>query len=170
MLFAPWRACAEFRSPARFDNSYRSRQFPERNAVLESLHAKLFGPRQSLLRPLLRKNVASNGPTWLPLALDFGAIGAVAYGDHLVVSIRSYIFTYSPLLSARFSCARKSATACQLGEEFGLECRSEVVRECSSLSARDLMIDIYNSAAEFCGETFNEDATTLVVKCEFDRL
>jgi hypothetical protein len=32
------------------------------------------------------------------------------------------------------------------------------------------MIDIYNSAAEFCGETFNEDATTLVVKCEFDRL
>jgi serine phosphatase RsbU (regulator of sigma subunit) len=58
----------------------------------------------------------------------------------------------------------------QLGEEFGWERLSEVAREGSSLSAKDLMIDIYNSAAEFCGETFKDDATIVVVKCEFDRL
>jgi phosphoserine phosphatase RsbU/P len=56
----------------------------------------------------------------------------------------------------------------QLGEEFGLQRLSEVVREGSSLTANDLMIDIYNSAAEFCGENFNDDATILVVKCQFD--
>jgi serine phosphatase RsbU (regulator of sigma subunit) len=55
----------------------------------------------------------------------------------------------------------------ELGEEFGLERLSEVVRRGSSLSAEDLMIDIYNSAAEFCGENFNDDATILVVKCHF---
>ena len=56
----------------------------------------------------------------------------------------------------------------QLGEEFGLQRLSEVVREGSWLTANDLMIDIYNSAAEFCGENFNDDATILVVKCQFD--
>ncbi len=42
---------------------------------------------------LLRKEVASNGPAWLPLVLVLGAFGAVAYADHLVVSI-SLIYLY----------------------------------------------------------------------------
>jgi len=56
----------------------------------------------------------------------------------------------------------------QLGEEFGLERLSAIVRRGSSLSAEDLMVDIYNSAADFCGDNFNDDVTILVVKCNFD--
>src|SRR5712664_4339417 len=46
-----------------------------------------------LLLSLLRKDVASNGPAWLPLVLVLGAISAVAYADHLVVSI-SLVYLY----------------------------------------------------------------------------
>src|ERR1700730_17926720 len=46
-----------------------------------------------LLLSLLRKDVASNGPAWLPFVLILGAIGAVAYADHLVVSI-SLVYLY----------------------------------------------------------------------------
>ncbi len=57
----------------------------------------------------------------------------------------------------------------QLGEEFGTERLSTVVRRGSSLSAEDLMIDIFSNAANFCGEVgFNDDVTILVVKCNFD--
>src|ERR1700731_242021 len=57
----------------------------------------------------------------------------------------------------------------QLGEEFGMERLSAVVRRGSSLSAEGLMGDIFNSAAEFCNEAgFNDDVTILVVKCDFD--
>src|ERR1700719_3055399 len=45
------------------------------------------------LRSLLRKEVASNGAAWLPLVLVLGAFGAVAYADHLVVSI-SLVYLY----------------------------------------------------------------------------
>jgi len=45
------------------------------------------------LLPLLRKDVASNGPAWLPFVLVLGAISAVAYADHLVVSI-SLVYLY----------------------------------------------------------------------------
>src|SRR5882724_11798344 len=55
-----------------------------------------------------------------------------------------------------------------LGEEFGLERLSAVVRRGSSLSAEDLMVDIYNNAADFCGDNFNDDVTILVVKCNLD--
>jgi phosphoserine phosphatase RsbU/P len=56
----------------------------------------------------------------------------------------------------------------RLGEEFGLERLSAVVRRGSSLSAEDLMVNIYNTAADFCGDDFNDDVTILVVKCSFD--
>src|SRR3981189_3619468 len=46
-----------------------------------------------LLLSLLRKDVATNGPAWLPFVLISGAIGAVAYADHLVVSI-SLVYLY----------------------------------------------------------------------------
>jgi phosphoserine phosphatase RsbU/P len=54
------------------------------------------------------------------------------------------------------------------GEEFGMERLSAEVLRGSSLSAEDLMTNIYNAAAEFCGDRFNDDVTLLVVKCNFD--
>ena len=56
----------------------------------------------------------------------------------------------------------------RLGEEFGMERLSTTVLRGSSLSAEDLMTNIYNAAADFCGDTFNDDVTILVVKCNFD--
>jgi serine phosphatase RsbU (regulator of sigma subunit) len=62
--------------------------------VRESRPAELRGLRERvLLASLLRRDVALNGPAWLPLALVLGAISAVAYADHLVVSI-SLIYLY----------------------------------------------------------------------------
>src|SRR6267143_4664792 len=62
--------------------------------VRESRPAELRGLRERvLLASLLRKDVALNGPAWLPLALVLGAIGAVAYADHLVVSV-SLVYLY----------------------------------------------------------------------------
>ncbi len=54
------------------------------------------------------------------------------------------------------------------GEEFGMERLSATVLRGSSLSAEDLMTGIYNAAADFCGDDFNDDVTILVVKCDFD--
>jgi phosphoserine phosphatase RsbU/P len=57
----------------------------------------------------------------------------------------------------------------QLGEEFGLERLSAEVRNGSSLSADELRINIFNSAANFCGDLgFQDDVTIVVVKCHFD--
>jgi sigma-B regulation protein RsbU (phosphoserine phosphatase) len=56
----------------------------------------------------------------------------------------------------------------RLGEEFGMERLSATVRSGSSLSAEDLMSSIYDAAANFCGDDFNDDVTILVVKCDFD--
>jgi serine phosphatase RsbU (regulator of sigma subunit) len=56
----------------------------------------------------------------------------------------------------------------QLGEEFGMERLSATVRSGSSMSTEDLMTSIYNAAADFCGDDFNDDVTILVVKCHFD--
>jgi serine phosphatase RsbU (regulator of sigma subunit) len=56
----------------------------------------------------------------------------------------------------------------QLGEEFGMKRLSATVRSGSSLSAEELMTNIYNAAADFCGDDFNDDVTILVVKCNFD--
>jgi sigma-B regulation protein RsbU (phosphoserine phosphatase) len=57
----------------------------------------------------------------------------------------------------------------RLGEEFGTERLSAVVRRGTSLSAEGLMTDIFRSAANFCSEVgFNDDVTILVVKCDFD--
>src|SRR6266852_685494 len=56
----------------------------------------------------------------------------------------------------------------RLGEEFGMERLSATVRRGSSLSAEDLMRDIHNAAADFCGDDFNDDVTILIVKCDFN--
>jgi sigma-B regulation protein RsbU (phosphoserine phosphatase) len=56
----------------------------------------------------------------------------------------------------------------RLGEEFGMGRLSDTVRRGSSLSAEDLMVDIYNTAADFCGDDFNDDVTVVVVKCDFN--
>jgi len=57
----------------------------------------------------------------------------------------------------------------RLGEEFGLERLSTVVRDGSSLSAEGLTVNIFNSAANFCGDVgFHDDVTIVVVKCHLD--
>ena len=55
------------------------------------------------------------------------------------------------------------------GEEFGMERLSAVIQRDSSLSAEELMNNIFQSAEAFCqGVGFNDDATVLIVKCGFD--
>ena len=55
------------------------------------------------------------------------------------------------------------------GEEFGMERLSAVIRRHSSLSAAKLMDNIFQSTEDFCqGVGFNDDATVLIVKCNFD--
>jgi sigma-B regulation protein RsbU (phosphoserine phosphatase) len=56
----------------------------------------------------------------------------------------------------------------RFGEGFGMERLSAAVQRGSSLSADELMANIYNTAADFCGDEFNDDVTILVVKCDFD--
>src|SRR5580692_2758379 len=58
---------------------------------------------RALLLSVLRKDVALNGPAWLPLSLVLGAFSAVAYADHLVVSISLvYLYLLPLVLSAIF--------------------------------------------------------------------
>ncbi len=55
------------------------------------------------------------------------------------------------------------------GEEFGMERLSAVIRRGSSLSSEDLMANIFQNAEDFSrGVGFNDDATVLIVKCDFD--
>src|SRR6266851_2890182 len=56
----------------------------------------------------------------------------------------------------------------RFGEEFGMERLSATVRRGSSLSAENLMTNIYNAAADFCGDNFDDAVTILVVKYNFD--
>src|ERR1700730_7636713 len=64
------------------------------STVRESMLTELRDLRKSfpLLR-LLRRDVAPNGSAWLPLVLVLGAVCAVAYADHLVVSV-SLVYLY----------------------------------------------------------------------------
>jgi serine phosphatase RsbU (regulator of sigma subunit) len=56
-----------------------------------------------------------------------------------------------------------------MGEAFGMERLSAVIRRDSSLSAEGLMDNIFQSAEDFCqGVGFNDDATVLIVKFNFD--
>jgi len=64
--------------------------------------------RVPLLAPL-RKDVASIGPAWLPVALVFGAIAAVAYVDHLVMST-SLVYLYIFPLGISAILLRKEVT------------------------------------------------------------
>ena len=62
--------------------------------TVQPIAAKLRDKRKTArLSPILRKDVASNGPAWLPLVLVLSSFGAVAYADHLVVSI-SLVYLY----------------------------------------------------------------------------
>ena len=54
------------------------------------------------------------------------------------------------------------------GEEFGEERLAATVLRSSLLSAEDLSNNIYNAAADFCADDFNDDLTILVVKCNFE--
>jgi serine phosphatase RsbU (regulator of sigma subunit) len=57
-------------------------------AFLDSIPGKLRDVRDAMVfRPLLRRDVGSAGPRWLPLLLVLGSIAAVAYADDIAVSI-----------------------------------------------------------------------------------
>src|SRR6267154_2036926 len=61
---------------------------------LQPVQTKLRAERKILaFLPVLRRDVAANGPAWLPLVLVLGAFIAVAYADPLVVSI-SLVYLY----------------------------------------------------------------------------
>jgi phosphoserine phosphatase RsbU/P len=67
-------------------------------SVIQPIPANLPDKRKTpgfspVLRPVLRKDVASNGPAWLPLILVLSSFAAVAYADHLVVAI-SLVYLY----------------------------------------------------------------------------
>src|SRR6266849_7942013 len=62
--------------------------------IRESKPAVLRGLHEGVpLLYFLRKDVALSGPAWLPLSLVLGAVSAVAYADHLVISI-SLVYLY----------------------------------------------------------------------------
>src|SRR5271169_6395137 len=66
--------------------------------------------RQRIQRlPLLRKDVASNGPTWLPLVLVLMAIAAVSYADHRVLTL-SLVYLYILPLTVGAIFLRKGTT------------------------------------------------------------
>src|SRR5216683_835707 len=79
-------------------------------AVRVSRPAELRGLRERVpLLSLLRRDVALNGPAWLPLALVLGAVSAVAYADHLVVSISLvYLYILPLAVGAIFLCKKVS--------------------------------------------------------------
>jgi sigma-B regulation protein RsbU (phosphoserine phosphatase) len=93
------------------------------SAVRDSFSARSGDLRKGVpLQPLLRKDVASNGPAWLPLALVLGAIGAVAYADHVVVSV-SLVYLYMLPLGVGAIFLRRSVSysliaACILFHDF----------------------------------------------------
>src|ERR1700733_50061 len=62
--------------------------FQVNGATLDSIPAKLRDLRDAtVFQPLLRADVGSAGPRWLPLFLVLGSIAAVAYADHIAVHI-----------------------------------------------------------------------------------
>src|ERR1700730_8729127 len=78
--------------------------------IRELIPLNLPHPRKKvpLLAPL-HKDVASIGPPWLPVALVLGAIAAVAYVDHRVVSI-SLVYLYIFPLGISAILLRKELT------------------------------------------------------------
>jgi serine phosphatase RsbU (regulator of sigma subunit) len=71
-------------------------------AVRESRLAELRSERVSALS-FLRKHAPSNRLAWQPLVLALGAIAAVAYADHLVVSLSLvYLYTLPLTIGAIF--------------------------------------------------------------------
>jgi serine phosphatase RsbU (regulator of sigma subunit) len=63
-------------------------EFQVNATILDSIPTKLRGLRSAMVfQRLLRPDVSSAGPRWLPLLLVFGSIAAVAYADHIAVSI-----------------------------------------------------------------------------------
>jgi phosphoserine phosphatase RsbU/P len=69
-----------------------------------------FGTPASLSsRSLLRREVATDGPQWLPVVLIFGSIAAVAYADFIVSSVSlGYLYILPLGISAMFLRTRIS--------------------------------------------------------------
>jgi len=72
-------------------------------SVIQPIPANLPDKRKTPgLSPVLRKDVASNGPAWLPLVLVLSSFAAVAYADHLVVISLVYLYLLPLALGAIF--------------------------------------------------------------------
>src|SRR6266436_276113 len=68
---------------------------PVHPVLRESRRVELRGSGERIpLLSLLPKDLASNGPAWLPVALALVAIAGVTYADHLVVSL-SLVYLYT---------------------------------------------------------------------------
>src|SRR6202166_5312161 len=69
-----------------------------------------FGTPASLFsRSLLRRELATDGPQWLPVVLIFGSIAAVAYADFIVSSVSlGYLYILPLGISAMFLRTRIS--------------------------------------------------------------
>src|SRR5271168_1874230 len=81
-------------------------------ALRESMAVKLRVLRDRILSlPLLRGDVASSGPMWLPPVLVLGAIAAVAYADHRIVSM-SIAYLYILPLSVGAIFLRRKISYC----------------------------------------------------------
>src|SRR3984893_19141022 len=76
---------------------------------IEGLPIEVMAKMQPGIRPLfssrslLRREVAADGPQWLPAVLVFGSIAAVAYADFIVTSISlGYLYILPLGISAMF--------------------------------------------------------------------
>ncbi len=89
---------------------------PQIQSKLRDVHGSI------LLRPLLRKDLASHRPAWLPLVLVLAAMGVVAYANHLIV-VPSLISLYILPLTIAAILLRKEISyglivACILFQHF----------------------------------------------------
>jgi hypothetical protein len=79
-----------------------------------------------VLRPVLRKDVASSGPAWLPLVLVLSSFAAVAYADHLVVAI-SLVYLYLLPLALGAIFLRKEISYGQIEIVSGIKPDDQVI-------------------------------------------
>jgi len=77
---------------------------PRKEMTIGTMAGIQFGtPTPPSSRSLLRREVAAGGPQWLPAALIFGSIAAVAYADFIVSSVSlGYLYILPLGISAMF--------------------------------------------------------------------
>jgi serine phosphatase RsbU (regulator of sigma subunit) len=82
-------------TPPALIREFEQRNLEEYVGVIVEMQAGTSGSLS--LRPPLRGDVATVGPQWLPAALVFGSIGAVAYADSIATSVSLGYLYFLPL-------------------------------------------------------------------------